>query len=119
MSPLHRTCALEAHYMINAGFLEEGQILKKHVVFIQHIPCHIVQGRHDVVCPPKCLRALHNAWPGSRLVMIPDGGHAAMEDRMQSALIEATEFCHIFATNVIGNPCRRNGSRKIEAESKI
>ena len=93
----HRHIALarlEAHYMINAGFLEEGQIIEN-MPRIQHIRCHIVQGRHDIVCPPRSAYTLHNVWPGSQLVMVPDGGHAAMEQSMRSALISATDF---FAT---------------------
>ena len=93
----HRHIALarlEAHYMVNAGFLEEGQILRN-MPLIRHIPCHIIQGRHDVVCPPKSAYMLHDAWPGSRLIMVPDGGHAAMENSVRSALIAATD---LFAT---------------------
>lgn len=37
----------------------------------------IIQGRYDVVCPPQTAWNLHRAWPGSRLFIIPDAGHAA------------------------------------------
>lgn len=35
----------------------------------------IIQGRYDVVCPPRTAWELHKAWPSSRLFMIPDAGH--------------------------------------------
>lgn len=37
----------------------------------------IVQGRYDVVCPPKTAWDLHKALPDSKLYMIPDAGHSA------------------------------------------
>ena len=44
---------LENHYFTHAGFLEfDGQILA-HVPRIAHIPGVIVQGRYDMICPPK------------------------------------------------------------------
>ena len=42
---------LEAHYMKNYCFLPKNYILKN-AQKIAHIPTVIVQGRHDVVCPP-------------------------------------------------------------------
>jgi proline iminopeptidase len=51
----------------------------------------IVQGRYDVICPPLSAYRLHKAWPGSRLNMIPDAGHAALEPSITRALVAATE----------------------------
>ena len=90
---------MEIHYETNGGFLEEGQLLKpENIAKIQHIPCtpskhhshrfkwsilmtdintgSIVQGRYDVVCPPKTAWDLHKALPDSKLYMIPDAGHS-------------------------------------------
>jgi proline iminopeptidase len=45
---------LEAHYFVNRGFMEEGQILKdENLAKIRHIPTTIVQGRYDIVCAPQ------------------------------------------------------------------
>ena len=55
------------------------------------LPRTIVQGRYDVVCPPKSAWDLHKAWPGSTLVLIPDAGHSAFEHGTARALVEATD----------------------------
>lgn len=81
---------LEAHYFIHAGFLEDGQLLRG-MGTIAHLPAVIVQGRHDVVCPPATAFRLHLAWPGSRLVMVAQAGHAASEPGNAAALVAATE----------------------------
>jgi proline iminopeptidase len=81
---------LETHYMANAAFLEEDQLVRD-VGRIAHLPSVIVQGRYDVICPPLSAYRLHKAWPGSRLNMIPDAGHAALEPSITRALVAATE----------------------------
>lgn len=69
---------MEIHYEYHGGFMEEGQLLKpENIKKIKHIPCSIVQGRYDLVCPPKTAWELHKALPQSRLYMIPDAGHSA------------------------------------------
>jgi proline iminopeptidase len=44
-----------------------------------------------VICPPLSAYRLHQAWPGSRLRMIPDAGHGALEHGIARALVAATE----------------------------
>ncbi|MFD2365174.1 prolyl aminopeptidase [Pseudoduganella sp. GCM10020061] len=81
---------LESHYMANLGFFEEDQLMK-HVGRIAHLPCVIVQGRYDVICPPVSAYRLHQAWPGSTLRIVPDGGHGALEHGIARELVAATE----------------------------
>lgn len=81
---------LESHYMANGAFLREGQLLAD-IDRIAHLPAVIVQGRYDVICPPLTAHRLHQAWPGSRMKMIPDAGHGAMEAGIARALVDATE----------------------------
>jgi proline iminopeptidase len=81
---------LESHYMANLGFLEPDQLLGN-VSRIAHLPAVIVQGRYDVICPPVSAYRLHQAWPGSRLRMVPDAGHGALEAGIAAALVAATE----------------------------
>jgi proline iminopeptidase len=81
---------LEAHYMANGGFLADDQLVRD-VGRINHLPAVIVQGRYDVICPPLSAWRLHQAWPGSRLRMIPDAGHGALEAGIARALVAATE----------------------------
>lgn len=69
---------MEIHYEFNGGFMEERELLKpENIEKIKHIPCSIVQGRYDLVCPPKTAWELHRALPESKLCMIPDAGHSA------------------------------------------
>lgn len=82
---------IECHYFVHRGFFQRDDHLLAHMDRIRHLPCTIVQGRYDVVCPPVSAWDLHRAWPGSRLVWVPDAGHAASEPGTRSALIEATD----------------------------
>jgi proline iminopeptidase len=81
---------LESHYMANLGFLAPDQLLGN-VSRIAHLPAVIVQGRYDVICPPVSAYRLHQAWQGSRLRMVPDAGHGALEAGIAAALVAATE----------------------------
>lgn len=81
---------IECHYFVNNGFFEEDGQLLKNVGLIKHLPAVIVQGRYDVVCPTKSAWELHRAWPGSRLEIVPDAGHSALEQGIIDKLVEAT-----------------------------
>jgi proline iminopeptidase len=81
---------LESHYMANGGFFEDDQLVRD-VGRIAHLPAVIVQGRYDVICPPLSAHRLHRAWPGSRMRMVPDAGHGALETGIARALVGATE----------------------------
>lgn len=78
---------IENHYFRNAGFLrEDGQILKD-MNKIAHIPGSIVQGRYDMICPPRMAVELHSRWPSARLFMVPKAGHSLSEPGISSALV--------------------------------
>lgn len=82
---------IEVHYFVNGGFLRSDTHVLDDVEKIRHIPCTIVQGRYDVVCPPETAWALHKKWPESELKFISDAGHSAKEVGIVSALVEATD----------------------------
>lgn len=82
---------IECHYFINSAFFPSENYLLENIERIRHIPGIIVQGRYDMVCPARSAWDLHRAWPESKLVVIPDAGHAASEPGTRSALIEATD----------------------------
>lgn len=83
---------MEAHYFQNKAWMEDGQLLRKeNVDKIRHIPATIVQGRYDVVCPPRTAWDLHKAWPESKLHWIADAGHSATEPGTKKKLIEVCE----------------------------
>ena len=80
---------LEAHYFANRVFLPEGALLEG-VARIRHLPCTIVQGRYDMVCPIATADALHRAWPEAEYVVVPDAGHSAWEPGIARELVRAT-----------------------------
>src|SRR5512141_945252 len=81
---------IEAHYFVNGIFLPEAALLAD-VGRIRHLPCTIVQGRYDIVCPPSSAFDLHDAWPEAELVVVPDAGHSAWEPGITRELVAATE----------------------------
>jgi proline iminopeptidase len=82
---------IECHYFVHGAFLRSETHLLDDVGKIAHLPVVIVQGRYDVVCPAMSAWALHKAWPGSELVIVPDAGHSMKEPGIISALVEATD----------------------------
>ncbi|HEY9842159.1 MAG TPA: prolyl aminopeptidase, partial [Candidatus Obscuribacterales bacterium] len=82
---------IECHYFSHHSFFASDNWLLENVAKIQSIPCRIVHGRYDVVCPVQNAWELHRLWPGSQLTIVPDAGHSAMEPGILHALIEATE----------------------------
>jgi proline iminopeptidase len=81
---------IEAHYFVNQVFLPEGALLEN-VARIRNLPCSIVQGRYDIVCPPVSAFDLHAAWPEAELIVVPDAGHSAWEPGITAELVAATE----------------------------
>lgn len=81
---------IENHYFVNAGFFEEGQLLRD-AHRLKDIPGVIVQGRYDIATPPATAWALHKAWPEARFIMVEDAGHAFTEPGILHHLIETTD----------------------------
>jgi proline iminopeptidase len=50
-----------------------------------------VQGRYDVVCPPRSAFDLKRRWPEAELVVVSDAGHASSETGIVDALVRATD----------------------------
>lgn len=82
---------LECHYFLNKCFFPSPNYLLDNMEKLQKIPGIIVHGRYDLICPYKTSWELHRSWPGSKLVTVPDAGHASDEPGILNALIEATE----------------------------
>lgn len=81
---------IEAHYFMHNSFLEGENYLLEHIDAIRHIPSTIVQGRYDIVCPPKSAWELHRAWPEAQFEFT-QSGHAASDPETCKKLIEATD----------------------------
>jgi len=79
---------IEAHYFVHDGFLADGALLAG-VDRIRHLPCTIVQGRYDVICPPVTADALAQAWPEADYVVVPDAGHSVREPGITRELVYA------------------------------
>ena len=97
-SALLSLALIETHYFLHRAFLEEGQLIA-HADRLHGIPGFIIQGRYDAVTPPVTAWELHRAWPGSRLTIVPDAGHASSEPGVRRELIAATDA--LFAEAVI------------------
>jgi proline iminopeptidase len=81
---------IENHYFVNAGFMEEGQLIRD-AHRLRGIPGVIVQGRYDVATPAATAWALHRAWPEAAFHLVPDAGHAFSEPGILHRLVEATD----------------------------
>jgi len=82
------TPIVEGHYIRNDFFLEPGQLLRD-AHRLKEIPGVIVQGRYDLLCPPKAAYALSEAWGNCRLEIIDKAGHAITEPGVMDALAAA------------------------------
>jgi proline iminopeptidase len=82
---------IECHYFVNQGFFETEDQLLKNIVKIRHIPAVIVQGRYDIVCPMVTAWDLHQAWSEAEFILVPNAGHSAFEQGIQTELINATD----------------------------
>lgn len=80
---------IEAHYFVNNIFLPDNALLAD-IARIRHIPCTIVQGRYDAVCPILSADDLHRAWPEAEYVIVDDAGHSAREPGIARELVAAT-----------------------------
>ena len=80
---------LEAHYFVNRAFLADDELLQ--VDGIRHLPCTIVQGRYDAVCPPVTADLLAQAWPEAEYIVVPDAGHSVREPGITRELTAAVE----------------------------
>lgn len=81
---------IECHYFVNNAFLEENQLINN-VDRVRNIPCVIVHGRYDVICPAISAWELAQAWPEATLHIVPDAGHAAFEPGNVHELVTATD----------------------------
>lgn len=82
---------IENHYFAHGAFLErDGQLLED-MPRIAHVPGSIVQGRHDMICPPETAHRLHERWPSSELKMVHKAGHALSEPGIAAELVKVMD----------------------------
>ena len=87
---------IESHYFINEVIPPENSLLLG-IDKIRHIPATIIHGRYDSICPIYTAYALHMVWPEADYIVVPDGGHSALDPAIRSRLIEATENARTIA----------------------
>ncbi|WP_044411704.1 prolyl aminopeptidase [Thiomicrospira microaerophila] len=81
---------IECHYFIHKAFIAPNQVLEQ-AEKLASIPCTIIHGRYDMVCPVNQAFALKQALPNAELVICPKSGHSAFEAEIMHALICATQ----------------------------
>ena len=81
---------IETHYFTNGNFMSDNQLLDN-IGAVTHLPCTIIQGRYDMICPIATADELHRAWPGSEMIIVPNAGHSAMDSGLREALVMSTE----------------------------
>ena len=79
---------IETHYFINNCFIKDDFIISN-IHKIAKIPAVIVQGRHDVICPPFNALHLSEIWDASTIQIVEDAGHSAFEVSIGRKLINA------------------------------
>ncbi len=82
---------IECHYFTHRIFLDSDNYILEQAHKITHIPCQIVHGRYDVVCPIENAWDLKKALPEAQLHIVPDAGHSHFEPSIRAKLIEVME----------------------------
>lgn len=73
------------HYLRYGCFIDPDALMAG-IERIRHLPCHIVNGRFDAVCPPAAAWRLKQAWPEAELAIVAVAGHTSTEPAMAEAL---------------------------------
>ena len=82
-SPAVSMALLERHYM--ADNLPPPPLLAQ-VPRFAHLPCYIVHGRVDMVCPADQAYALAQVWPDAHLTLVDGAGHWTFAPGISAAL---------------------------------
>lgn len=75
-------------YFANGAWLDEGQLLRD-MHRLAGIPGRLIHGRFDLGGPVHIAHDVHEAWPGSQLVVVEDSGHtgsATMRGAIRAAI---------------------------------
>ena len=83
-----RVCA---HYFGNAGFLEDG-VLVREAGRLSGIPAVLIHGRHDLSGPAITAWELAQKWTSARLEIIEDSGHTGSPSSRHALLSAYAEF---------------------------
>ena len=81
---------LEWHYTKNNFFLKKNEIISN-VKKIKKIPAIIIQGRYDLICPPKSAFLLAKKMSNCELKIIENSGHSTSEPSIKKNLLKAID----------------------------
>ncbi len=81
---------IEMHFAHHAYFMAENQLLDN-ISTVPRVPTTLVHGARDLTCPAESAWLLHQAIPGSRLVVLRTAGHLSGERPMIDALVNASD----------------------------
>ena len=77
---------IESHFFMNNCFIRENQILED-INKIKDIPCIIVHGQYDIVCPIRQAYDLHKVYDNSELIIAKDAGHSLLEPSISKEIL--------------------------------
>ena len=80
-----RRARIHVHYWQHDAFLAPGE-MEAAIDAVAGLPVHIVHGGLDFVCAPLFAWRLASRLPNAKLVMVPDGRHAAGHPPIAAAL---------------------------------
>lgn len=87
---VRKIASIECHYFANASFFAYDGWLLDQVDAFRGVPAVLVQGRYDMVCPPRSAWDLHRAWPEADLELV-HAGHSMTDPEIAAALVRATD----------------------------
>ncbi|TKW73949.1 MAG: prolyl aminopeptidase [Bradyrhizobium icense] len=85
---LPATPFMEAHYFANSSFMRPNQLMAE-AGKLSGIPGIIVQGRYDLLCPPRTSHALAAVWRDAEIRIVEAAGHTLYDPGVRNAVMRA------------------------------
>jgi proline iminopeptidase len=85
---LPATPFMEAHYFANNSFMQPNQLMAE-AGKLAGIPGIIVQGRYDLLCPPRTSHALAAVWRDAEIRIVEGAGHTLYDPGVRNAVMRA------------------------------
>jgi proline iminopeptidase len=82
------TPSMEAHYFANDCFMRPNQLMEE-AGKLAGIPGIVVQGRYDLLCPPKTSHALAKVWREAEIRVVEGAGHSLYDPGVRDAVMKA------------------------------
>jgi len=82
------TAFMEAHYFSHDSFLGPNQLMAE-AATLRGIPGIIVQGRYDLLCPPRTAHALAAIWTDAKIDTVDVAGHTLGDPGITEAVTRA------------------------------